>query len=212
MPKKPTRTQKTITNINRYIKNVARTFGTSSKEYQQIVQQLHGKELKLNDTNGVITIQNTKENRRKHRTIRAIANKRTSMRILKRPYEKIRKEINKKTANIIRGERIRNFYQWYGKLKKELADLITEVYTLEEACEKDGISFEVYKAFKDDIYRIGKWEEFYNKSGQNIEPSKSALDEWLSEVDDSDIDENTGENYNFDNEYYEGFESGVEYD
>lgn len=212
MHKKPTRTQKTVNNINRYIKNVARTFGTSSKEYQQIVQQLHGKDLKLNDKNGVITIANTKENRRKHQTIRAISNRRKPIQILKRPYEKRRKEINKQTANIIRGERIKNFYKWYGELMKDLDDLITEVYTLQEVCDKDGITFEAYKAFKDDVYRLGKWEEFYNKSGQNIEPSIGALSEWLSQVDDSDVDENTGENYNYDNDYYEGLESGVEYD
>ena len=212
MRKKPTRTQKTINNINRYIKNVARVFGVNSKEYQQITQQLHNKGLSLSDSNGVIRIENTKANRRKHQTIRAIANRRKPIQILKRPYEKRRKEFAKVNVVIQRGEQAKNFYRWYAELRKDFADLVEEVYTLAEVCDKDGIEVDMKQAFKDSVYRSDKWNEFYDKSGQTIEPSKTALQEWLSNVDDSDVDESTGENYNFDNEYFDGMYGGFEYD
>lgn len=213
MPKrKASKTKLAIDNINSYIKNVANTFGVNSKEYESITQQLHGHGFSFKDST-ILQLRNTKQNRAKHQTIRAINKRKKSITILKRPYERRRKEFLKNVPESIkRGEEIKSFYRWYAENVATINDLVEEVYTLLEVAQFYGLEYEAKTLFKNEAFRRDAWQEVFDAGAKDF----ATLDELLQHIADTMADmftdTQTGENMTYTNEDYEGMESGVEYD
>ena len=93
MRKPSTKTVGHIKNINAYINKIGSFFGTDSPEYQNITNLLINKGLTTYENKkGFINVSNTKSNRMKHQSIRAIdKNKKSFARMKKRYYEEQKK-------------------------------------------------------------------------------------------------------------------------
>lgn len=213
MPKrKASKTQLAINNINSYIKNVAKTFGVNSKEYESITQQLHGHGFTFKDST-ILQLRNTKQNRAKHQTIRAINKRKKSITILKRPYERRRKEFMKNIPESIkRGEEIKSFYRWYAENVATINDLVEEVYTLLEVAQFYGLEYEAKTLFKNETFRREAWQEVFDAGAKDFATLDELLQHIADSMEDMFTDTQTGENMTYTNDDYEGMESGVEYD
>lgn len=191
-----TATQKNINKINDNLRSIAKVFGTNSKPYEQAAQRLHGHDFELYDKNGVVQIKNNAANRAKHQTIRSITNKRQSVQILKRTYAP------KDKKGIAIGEIPESdydFWSWYGGLSGEFEDLYDEIYNyLEPSCEICDIPLDGWKAFKDDAYRIEKWQEVFEKLLKDTQAAKEFYDTFGYGVDPS-----TGESTTYTDEDYQ---------
>lgn len=161
--KKPSRTQLNIKAINSYINKIGAMFGTVSKQYEKIVNQIADFEIYTNNK-GYINIRDTKENRKKHQKIRAINKRKTPFFILKRKAKKAKQTaisiglISEEEADA-KGDA---FDRWYNEMTASFSDLIEEIYSLKRACDEYGIDLDVNTAFKSDSYRKSKWNEVYN--------------------------------------------------
>lgn len=161
--KKPSRTQLNIKAINSYINKIGAMFGTVSKQYEKIVNQIADFEIYTNNK-GYINIRDTKENRKKHQKIRAINKHKTPFFILKRKAKKAKQTainiglISEEEADA-KGDA---FDRWYSEMTASFSDLIEEIYSLKRACDEYGIDLDVNTAFKSDSYRKSKWQEVYN--------------------------------------------------
>lgn len=161
--KKPSRTQLNIKAINSYINKIGAMFGTVSKQYEKIVNQIADFEIYTNNK-GYINIRDTKENRKKHQKIRAINKRKTPFFILKRKAKKAKQTainiglITEEEAD----EKGDAFDRWYSETTASFSDLIEEIYSLKRACDEYGIDLDINTAFKSDSYRKSKWQEVYN--------------------------------------------------
>lgn len=161
--KKPSRTQLNIKAINSYINKIGAMFGTVSKQYEKIVNQIADFEIYTNKK-GYINIRDTKENRNKHQKIRAINKRKIPFFILKRKAKKAKQTaisiglISEEEAD----EKGDAFDRWYSEITASFSDLIEEIYSLKRACEEYGIDLDVNTAFESDSYRKSKWNEVYN--------------------------------------------------
>lgn len=161
--KKPSRTQLNIKAINSYINKIGAMFGTVSKQYEKIVNQIADFEIYTNKK-GYINIRDTKENRKKHQKIRAINKRKTPFFILKRKAKKAKQTainiglISEEEADA-KGDA---FDRWYNEMISSFSDLIEEIYSLKRACDEYGIDLDVNTAFKSGTYRRSKWQEVYN--------------------------------------------------
>ena len=193
-----TATQKNINKINANLQAIAKTFGVNSKAFEVASQQIHGYDFELYDKNGVVQIKNTAENRKQHQTIRAIANKRKSVSILKRKYAPKNKQILG-ADGVGNSEKGQDFWKWYGELSAEFENLYDEIYNyLEPACEICEIALAPGQAYQSDDYRVGKWEEVFNTIMTDTKKAKEFYDTF-----GYGIDPTTGENMTFTNEDYE---------
>ena len=85
---KLTRTQLNIKSINSYINKIGSTFGVNSKQYQKITNEIANADLNIyTNKKGFIQVQNTKVNRTKHQTIRALNARKTPFFIVKRKHK-----------------------------------------------------------------------------------------------------------------------------
>lgn len=161
--KKPSRTQLNIKAINSYINKIGVMFGTVSKQYEKIVNQIADFEIYTNNK-GYINIRDTKENRKKHQKIRAINKRKTPFFILKRKAKKAKQTaINiGLTSEEEADEKGDAFNRWYSEMTASFSDLIEEIYFLKRACDEYGIDLDANTAFKSDTYRRSKWNEVYN--------------------------------------------------
>ncbi len=204
MAKKISKTALSIDSINRYIQTVANLFGTNSAEYEAATIPLKGFATRDKYVNGqaVIQLQNSKENRKKHQAIRAIKNKRKSVSVLKRKYEKKRREYQEqmKKENLTFDDDA--FYGWYAEISHEFDGLWDEVYNyLDPSCDIVGIDLDIHQACVNEAYRMNKWETVYEKGAKNY----TNLDDFFSDfelVNNGGVDENTGENMTFTNVDY----------
>ena len=205
--KKTTVTQKNINKINANIRRLAEVFGTDSEPYQETVRRLHGTGLKIYDKKGVIQVKNTKENRRKNKTISKIVKERKSVNIYKRHYPTLDEISDYFDDGDIPFEE-GGFYKWYSKIETEFNDLVEEVYTLADASEEVGITFGndlMYLAFKDETFRHESWENVYNKLlFETKDFNKDFYEKFGFAVDPS-----TGEYMTYTNEDYQ-FKAGYE--
>lgn len=181
--KKPSRTQLNIKAINSYINKIGAMFGTVSKQYEKIVNQIADFDIYTNNK-GYINIRDTKENRKKHQKIRAINKRKTPFFILKRKAKKAKQTainiglISEEEADA-KGDA---FDRWYSEIVSSFTDLVDELYVLKDACETNGIDIDLQTAFKNESYRRSKWEavyeamreetttEFKNDYGQTFNP------------------------------------------
>ena len=202
--KKPTATQRNITNINSYIKRVATTFGTNSQEYMNAVIQLKDFDTYSNYEN-VIQIRNTKKNRKQHQKIRAIKNRQKPIKILMRKYEKAYKESNKK-------ESVNSFARWYAELSTQFTSLYDEIYNyLIPACETAGIAMDdtqIHECFVNEPFKLSQWQKVFELGAKDYE----TLSEYLSqETVNGYTDKYTGESYRYENVDFEGLDDYDEF-
>ena len=205
---KISKTALNIRSINSYIQTVAHVFGTGSAEYQAATVPLKQFDIRDKHVNGqtIVQIKNTAENRKKHQTIRAIKNRRKPVQILKRRYEKQKKTYLQNIPSIERGEKAKDFYRWLAELRKEFDDVRNEVYTLNVSLGKIGMAQDWTKPmWKDSGYRANLWEKVYDNGG-NKYATYSDFMSWLNNVDDTDVDNETGENYNYSNDDYDPYD------
>ena len=164
----------------------------NSKPFEIAAQRLHGHGFELYDKNGVVQIRNNAANRAKHQTIRSIANQRQSIQVLKRKYAP------KNTGGQALGntpESENDFWKWYGELSSEFENLYDEIYNyLAPACDICSIPLDFYKAFKDDDYRVGKWQDVFEKLLSDTKIAKEFYDTFGYGIDPS-----SGENMTFTN-------------
>ena len=204
MAKKKTATQRNIDSINRYIQTVANLFGTNSAEYEAATISLKGFATRDKFVNGqaVIQLQNTKANRKKHQAIRAIKNKRKPVSVLKRKYEKKRREYQERAKKAGQTFDDGAFYRWYAEISHEFDSLWDEIYNyLNPACDLVGTDLDMHQAFIDTGYRMGKWETVFEKGAKNY----TNLDDFFSNfesVNNDGVDVSTGENMTFTNDDY----------
>lgn len=204
MSKKISKTALNIDSINRYIQTVANLFGTNSAEYEAATIPLKGFATRDKYVNGqaVIQLQNNKANRKKHQSIRAIKNKRKPVSVLKRKYEKKRREYQEQAKKA--GVKFDDgaFYRWYAEISRKFDGLWDEVYNyLAPSCDLVGIEFDKHHAFVDEIYRMDKWETVYDKGAKNYTNLDDFFDNFET-VNNDGVDENTGENMTFTNDDY----------
>ena len=211
---KISKTALNIRSINNYIQTVARVFGTGSAEYQAATVPLKQFDIRDKKVNGqaIVQIKNTAANRKKHQTIRAIKNRRKPVQILKRHYKKQKQAFLENIPSIERGEQAKDFYRWYAELRKEFEDVRDEVYALNEALIKIGMNADWSTSmWKDSGYRANLWEKVYDNGGSKYATYNDFMS-WLKSVDDTDVDENTGESYEYNNDDYADYDMGLDYD
>lgn len=207
---RPTKTQKTVNNINRYIKRIAQTFGQFSEEYEQVTRELHGHGFELRtDKSGVIQLANTKSNRRQHQTIRAIKNRQKPINILARKYR------NLPPPPTAEGEtQSRSFIQWYAESMKDFKDLYDEVYNyLIPSCDELGISHgNTIDYIISESARREKWEQVFESGARDYESAKEFLKDIIEKrkqsVNSMYEDTRTGEVVTQTNEDFEDFAQG----
>lgn len=205
MPKKITKTALNIRSINSYIQTVARVFGTGSAEYQAATVPLKQFNIRDKHVNGqtIVQIKNTAENRKKHQTITAIKNRRKPVQILKRRYEKQKKAYLQNIPSIERGEKAKEFFRWYAEISHEFDGLWNEIYNnLAPSCGLVGITLDIHQAFIDNTYRMDKWEAVYERDGKNY-TNLGGFFENSEPLNESGVDEYTGENMTFTNGDYD---------
>lgn len=203
---KPTATQKTINSINRYIRTIAETFGTDSKEYERAVTPLHNKDITLSNgrkgfeiyenKKGVVQLRNNKLNRQKHQQIKKIKKQQKPVNIIKRKYPK-------------------TFDKWMAKTRSNFADLIEEIYGyrsgnsyyngLVDALGAMGVDVSsdmIHNMFKDSAYRESQWQRVFDAGATRF----MTLDEFVDSLaDDISVDRDTGEQMNYGNNDFEGY-------
>lgn len=210
MPKKLSKTALNIDSINSYIQTVANLFGTNSAEYEAATIPLKGFATRDKFVNGqaIIQLQNSKANRKKHQAIRAIKNKRKPVSVLKRKYEKKRREYQEQMqkANMTFDDGA--FYRWYAELSKQFSDLIDEIYgsgglvNALGAIGENPSDSEIHAMFKDESYRSSQWERVFNAGGMNYTDMSSFIDSMDNDLVNNGVDINTGENMTFTNDDY----------
>lgn len=211
MAKKMSKTALNIDSINRYIQTVANLFGTNSAEYEAATIPLKGFATRDKFVNGqaVIQLQNSKANRKKHQAIRAIKNKRKPVSVLKRKYEKKRREYQEQAKNAGVNFDDGAFYRWYAELEKQFSDLISEIYGSNGlvnalgAMGENPSDSEIHAMFKDESYRSSQWERVYNAGGMNYTDMGDFINSMDDDLINSDVDINTGENMTFTNDDYD---------
>lgn len=211
MPKKISKTALNIRSINSYIQTVAKLFGTNSAEYEAATIPLKGFATRDKYVNGqaVIQLQNSKANRKKHQAIRAIKNKRKPVSVLKRKYEKKRREYQErmKKENLTFDDGA--FYRWYAELSKQFSDLIDEIYgsgglvNALGAMGDNPSDSEIHAMFKDESYRSSQWERVFNAGGMNYTDMNDFINSMDDDLINNNIDVNTGENMTFTNDDYD---------
>lgn len=213
--RKPTRTQKTITNINRYIQRIADTFGQFSGEYEQVTRELHRVdeegnplfELRTNKA-GVVQIANTKANRKHHAVIRGIKNRQKPINILSRKYKNLPPPPIDDQA-----EQPRTFTQWYAESMKEFQDLYDEIYNyLIPACDELGIYHDEPKAYYiNHELKMEKWKEVFESGARDYASVKEFLNAMkeqrqnMSRQGNSYVDNRSGEVMTQTNDDYPSF-------
>ena len=196
---KRTATQKHIDNINSYIDKVGQYFGTESPEYNQILATIHNAGLSTYQSNkGIVKVENTKANRKKHQKIRSIDKNKPSIARQKRRYEKEKKKIHDDIGidGISEGSKpVISFDDWFNRWRETWYD--KEQYVTADLAETLGVPFEYERWYEDYAYRDEIRHALYNAWNDNIVDEVNENENLNPDV--GNIDESTGENNVFGN-------------
>lgn len=147
---KQTATQKNIAAINRNIQTVAKTFGTSSQQYNKAVADLYKFDVYTNK-NGVIQLRNNAANRAKHQAIRARKTKNIKPHVMARMKKRAQKALadyNKRAKDHI------NSIQDFEERQQELDALTDSIYDDAQIVENMlGIEVDRHRMYVDNAYR-----------------------------------------------------------
>lgn len=212
MPKR-TATQKHIDNINNYINKVGSFFGVNSPEYQGIVNKLKTKGITTRtNKKGFTVIANTKENRQKHQSIRAIDRNKPSFARQKKNYEKtvealrpIEPEIETPPEPEISSPNIEDagggggapaisFEDWFNEWRQTWSE--TEQYEISKLAKDLDVPFDYNDWYGDYAYREQMRHALYNAWLGDIENEVNNT----TSVDGYTVDTESGRMYDMSNE------------
>ena len=94
MKAKQTASAKNIAAINRNVQTIAKTFGTSSQQYNAATADLYKFDVYMNK-NGIIQIRNNAANRAKHQALRSRKNKNIKPYVIQRMKKKAEQALKK---------------------------------------------------------------------------------------------------------------------
>ena len=208
MPKR-TATQKHIDNINSYIDKVGQYFGMESPEYNKILATIHNAGLTTYQSKkGIVKVENTKANRKKHQKIRSIDKNKPSFARQKRRYEKEKKKIRDdigiggiddlgEGAGGWSGKKkpVISFDDWYDGWRQTWEE--AEQYEVANLADALDVPFDYNEWYNDYAYRDQILHDLYSAWIGSIADEvneNSALN-----PDVGNIDESTGENIVFGN-------------
>lgn len=201
MPKR-TATQRHIDNINSYIDKVGHYFGTESPEYNQILATIHNAELSTYQSkSGIVKVENTKANRKKHQKIRSIDKNKPSFARQKRRYEKEKKKIRDDVGigddGVIGGDSLEPnpFDKWYEHWRETWDE--SEQYEVSYLADNLDVPFDYMRWYEDLVYRDQILHDLYNKWMEDINNEVNENESLNPDV--GNIDESTGENIVFGN-------------
>ncbi len=226
MPHKPTKTAGRIKNINAYINKVGAFFGINSPEYQNITNQLANAGLvTYENKKGYVNISNSKINRMKHQSIRAIDKRKPSFARQKKRFLKEQKELfpdleipdiggdfgdgvniefdestgfdPKYTTGA--GGKPLDFDTWYKEWRNTW--VLEEQYEIRQLADDLGVPFDHDQWYQDYAYREQIITELYNAYEQGIETELESA----RNANGDTINTETGEPMTFDSEWYNEF-------
>lgn len=217
MKKPRTATQKAIDNINSYINKVGSFFGINSPEYEKITNQLKPFETYTNKQ-GFTVIKNTKANRAKHQTIRAINKNKPSFARQKKKYLKEQKtlfptmeiptidfdDIVAPSFDAVHSSGVDNepldFDTWYKNWRATW--MFEEQYEIRNLADKMGVPFDHIQWYQDYTYRESILTELFQAYEDGI---NSELSQTQNENGDT-FDYETGETFSYtNNDLNDGF-------
>lgn len=198
---KPTASARNIAAINRNVQTIAKTFGTSSQQYNAATVDLYKFDVRMNK-NGVIQIKNNAANRTKHQALRARRNKNIKsyqLQRMKKQAEQALKRYNKRAKDKIKS--IPEFEQRQQELDELTDNIYDDSMIVEEMLHTDVDIHRMYidKAYRDKISAMARQAEQYQYGkvpDSVIEQTRQAFDRGvISEQDDGAyiIDSDTGE-------------------
>lgn len=200
MPK-PTASARNIAAINRNVQTIAKTFGTSSQQYNAATADLYKFDVRMNK-NGVIQIKNNAANRAKHQALRARRNKNIKpyqLQRMKKQAEQALKKYNKRAKDKIQS--IPDFEQRQQELDELTDNIYDDSMIVEEMLSIDVDIHRMYidRAYRDKISAMARQAEQYQYGkvpDDVLEQTRQAFDRGvIVEQDDATfiIDSETGE-------------------
>lgn len=200
MPK-PTASARNIAAINRNVQTIAKTFGTSSQQYNAATADLYKFDVRMNKK-GVIQIKNNAANRAKHQALRARRNKNIKpyqLQRMKKQAEQALKKYNKRAKDKIQS--IPEFEQRQQELDELTDNIYEDSMIVEEMLSIDVDIHRMYidRAYRDKISAMARQAEQYQYGkvpDDVIEQTRQAFDRGvIVEQDDATriIDSETGE-------------------
>lgn len=198
---KPTASARNIAAINRNVQTIAKTFGTSSQQYNAATADLYKFDVRMNK-NGVIQIKNNAANRAKHQALRARRNKNIKpyqLQRMKKQAEQALKKYNKRAKDKIQS--IPEFEQRQQELDELTDNIYEDSMIVEEMLSIDVDIHRMYidRAYRDKISAMARQAEQYQYGkvpDSVIEQTRQAFDRGvIAEQDDATriIDSETGE-------------------
>ena len=209
MPKR-TATQKHIDNINSYIDKVGSYFGTESPEYNKILASIHNAGLSTyQSSKGIVKVENTKANRKKHQKIRSIDKNKPSFARQKRRYEKEKAKIRESMGiddisenaggiddiNDSGGKPVISFDDWYDGWRQTWDE--AEQYEVAKLADDLDVPFDYNEWYNNYAYRDQILHDLYSAwIGSIVDEVK---ENGALNPDVGNVDESTGENIVFGN-------------
>jgi len=190
-----------IAAINRNVQTIAKTFGTSSQQYNAVTADLYKFDVRMNK-NGVIQIMNNAANRAKHQALRARRNKNIKpykLQRMKKQAELALKKYNKRAKDKIQS--IPEFEHRQQELDELTDNIYEDSMIVQEMLSIDVDIHRLYidRAYRDKISAMARQAEQYQYGkvpDDVLEQTRQAFDRGvISEQDDATyiIDSETGE-------------------
>lgn len=147
---KQTASAKNIAAINRNVQTIAKTFGTSSQQYNAATADLYKFDVYMNK-NGIIQIRNNAANRAKHQALRARKNKNIKPHVIqrmKKRAEQALKKYNKRAKDKI--QTIQEFEERQQEIDEMTDNIYDDSQIVEDMLRTD---VDIYRMFTDKAYR-----------------------------------------------------------
>lgn len=156
-------TSRAIRRINNNLKNIASTFGTGSRQYQNAVEDLFRYEVRTDEKTGAIQLRDTARNRKQHQSIRARANRNMNIQREKKRSEKRMQQYNKRAKTKLSS--IKAFEQ----MQQLANDKLSYVYDIRDIAQEYNVEFSEYKAMQSVDYLRSKIAEIEAEANQDLQ-------------------------------------------
>lgn len=156
-------TSRAIRRINNNLKNIASTFGTGSRQYQNAVEDLFRYEVRTDEKTGAIQLRDTARNRKQHQSIRARANRNMNIQREKKRSEKRMEKYNKRAKTKLTS--VKAFEQ----MQQLANDKLSYVYDIRDIAQEYNVEFSEYKAMQSVDYLRSKIAEIEAEANQDLQ-------------------------------------------
>lgn len=160
---KSSATSRAIRRINNNLKNIASTFGTGSRQYQNAVDDLFRYDVRTDEKTGAIQIRDTARNRKQHQSIRARANRNMNIQREKKRSEKRMAKYNKRAKTKMTS--VKAFEQ----MQQLANDKLSYVYDIRDIAQEYNVEFSEYKAMQSVDYLRSKIAEIEAEANQDLQ-------------------------------------------